>query len=508
MSRYLLRSPRKLCKTYSAYLASLLLPLLCSCASSDGIAPHAKMATLPVAHVTDKTLAPPMVTEQWWTAFNDPQLDQLITKMENLSPTLQQAIDRIHIATAKVGVVGADAKPHLAANGSLGVEHWPEDTHYGAGLNGDTTWNNTAGLAFDYDIDLFKKQDDREQQAWAQLQFSRISAQAAQLQLIANIVRSYIGLALAYDQREVQRQRFAQQQEIINLTKQQFDYGLGSRYDLQQAQAQLPIINSVIRALDEQIALDKNQLVTLVGLPLAESNNIQRPTLMLATTLQLPQALPLSLVGNRPDINATRWQIVTEAKGVDLAKANFYPNINLRAGLSQVMTVGDMTQLVSAENRSYSAGPVISLPIFDGGARRAQLGIASARYDEVVHRYNATLQQALREVSDLLIQQNSAQDQAVFADDAVARATQVYQTAETAFKQGFRDYLHVLDAQTRLFEQQLTKATVHARLLTIEANLAVSLGGGMHYIAPKTEQLQPARLTIQTTDEATACCEK
>lgn len=506
MSRYLIRGANGQRKFYAGYLASVLLPLLCSCASSDGIAPQAQMAALPATAANDATTK--MMQQQWWQAFNDAQLNRLIAQMTQLSPTLQQAVDRIHIARARVGAVAAEATPHLNANGSLGVEHWPQDTHYGAGLNGDTTWNNTAGIAFDYDLDLFKQQDDRDQQALAQLALSGIAAEAAQLQLTANIVRSYISLALSYDQREVQQRRLTQQQEIIKLTQAQFDYGLGSRYDLQQAEAQLPVIKSVIRTLDEQIALEQNQLVTLVGLPLAEAANIQRPTLQLASILQLPDNLPLALVGNRPDITASRWQIVAAARGIDIAKADFYPNINLLAGFSQVMTVGGLTELFSAQNRSYSVGPAISLPIFDGGARRAQLGIASASYDQVVHGYNATLQQALREVSDVLIQQRSAQDQALLADDAVERATLVYHTAETAFKQGFRDYLHVLDAQTRLFEQQLTKANVHARLLRVEADLAIALGGGIEFNVPTSEQLLPNRVALTSATEELACCAK
>ncbi|QSX34802.1 efflux transporter outer membrane subunit [Shewanella avicenniae] len=509
MSRYLLgaQQPRK---RYGGYLAGLVLPLLCSCASSDGIAPHAQMASIPaMSNVADKTASAPTppVSEQWWRAFTDPQLDSLIAQMTQLSPTLQQAVDRIHIAQAQLGAVSAIDQPKLNARGSLGVEHWPQDTHYGAGLNGDTTWNNTAGLAFDYDIDLFQRQDDRDQRALAQLAMSDISAQAAQLQLTANIVRSYIQLALAYDQLDVQRKRLKQQQEIINLTQAQFDYGLGSRYDLQQAEAQLPVIKSVIRGIDERIALNKNQLVTLVGLPLQQSTNIQRPTLTLASNLDLPTNLPLSLIGNRPDINASRWRIVAQARSIDLAKADFYPDINLMAGFSQVMTVGSLSQIFSAQNRSYSVGPAISLPIFDGGARRAQLGIASASYDEVVHNYNATLQQALREVSDVLIQQRSAQDQALLADEAVARANQVFKTAETAFKQGFRDYLHVLDAQTRLLEQELVRANVHARLLTVEADLAIALGGGIKFSAPTELQLLPTRVHLASASNGVAAAQ-
>ena len=191
---------------------------------------------------------------------------------------------------------------------------------------------------------------------------------------------------------------------------------------------------------------------------------------------------------------ASRWQIVSTARGIDLAKADFYPNINLQAMVGQMMTLGSLANWFYTSNRAYSIGPALSLPIFDGGARRARLGIATADYDDAIEGYNAALQNALREVSDQLIRQNSIQEQSVLADEGVDRANQVYETAMAAFRRGLRDYLHVLDAQSRLFDQQIARAEVRSRLMRAQVDLAIAMGGGVTFkLTPDARRLLPGR---------------
>lgn len=484
--------------TIGMMLPALSALLLLGCVSADGIAPQAQLQSPGKLAQPRPANGSAPLSQEWWQIYHDPQLNQLIEDAWQHSPTLKQAAARIRQAQATAGNTYSQGKLQADGNMATGVHRWPGDSHYGGGLFERTTWDNTAALGLRYRLDLFGRQQARDEQAEANVALSQADAQAAHLVLTENIVRSYIQLALNYQQREVQQARLQQQLEIVKLTQQKLTYGLGARYDLQQAQALLPVTRRQLRALDEAIDLNRNQLVTLAGLPLAHAATIKRPTMSLTDTFELPEAIPLALLAQRPDLVASRWQIVARARGVDLARADFYPNINLQAELGQMMTVGGPEQWLTAANRTYSAGPVLSLPILDGGRRRAQLGLAAAQYDEVVEQYNATLQQALREVSDQFISQRSAREQAQFADQAVAQAVVVYQTAEAAFQRGLQDYLHVLDAQTRLFDQQLARTTVHARLLQTQADLAVALGGGLRFtILPQDSQIKPLRVAIK-----------
>lgn len=488
-----------------AIASTLLILLLNGCASPDGIAPHAQLreSTTQLAHDHPDSDAVD-VSANWWQAFNDDQLNTLLQQAFTNSPTLKEAAARIREAQAAAGNAHAQGAVHLNGEGGLNARGWPEDDYYGGPNPGKRTWDNSADLSLDYELDLFNRQSDRDRRASANIGLSHANAEAARLQLSGNIVRTYIELALQYQLRDVQLARLKQQHSIVKLTRQQFDLGLGSQYDLQQAQALVPVTRRQIRALDQQIALLKNQLITLAGLPIINAAKVKRPALKIATQLKLPQKLPLNLIGHRPDLVASRWHIVAQARSVDLARADFYPNINLTASLGQIMTAGGLDNLFTAANHHYEIGPAISLPILDGGARRANLGIESARYDQVVEQYNSTLLGALRQVSDELIRQQSAEDQARLADQSVALADRVYHTAAESFRRGLEDYLHVLDSQTRLFDQQMERERVHAQLLQSQASLAVALGGGINFqYQPGDDSLTPERVDVVPLTAAT-----
>jgi outer membrane protein TolC len=155
-----------------------------------------------------------------------------------------------------------------------------------------------------------------------------------------------------------------------------------------------------------------------------------------------------------------------------------------------------MLEFLTGKKFNYSVGPAITLPIFDGGHLRSELGEASAGYDEAVAQYNQTLVNALKSISDQLIRRASMDKQQGFADESVAAAQKTYDIAMVAYTRGLTDYLNVLNAQTLLFHQQQVQQQVQAARLTVHAELVVALGGGLmagndspaqdRVVAPKT----------------------
>ena len=138
-----------------------------------------------------------------------------------------------------------------------------------------------------------------------------------------------------------------------------------------------------------------------------------------------------------------------------------------------------MLEFLTGKKLNYSVGPAITLPIFDGGRLRAQLGEASAGYDIAVARYNQTLVNALKGISDQLIRRESMAKQQTFAAESVASAQKTYDIAMIAYQRGLTDYLNVLNAQTLLFRQQQVQQQVQAARLSAHAELVTALGGGL-----------------------------
>jgi outer membrane protein TolC len=201
---------------------------------------------------------------------------------------------------------------------------------------------------------------------------------------------------------------------------------------------------------------------------------------------------------------ARRWQVAAHASSVDVARADFYPNINLVASLGFGAVGGGLLSLFQAGKLGGAIGPALSLPLFDGGRRRGRLGAASAAYDAAVARYNRTLITALREIADQLIRLHSLDEQQRLAAEAVATSETSWRIAEQAWHGGLTDYLAVLEAQTRLFAQQRVQQQVWAARLAAHAELMAALGGGLldAQHAPAERLLEPRRVPVASAGAA------
>ncbi|MDN3237081.1 efflux transporter outer membrane subunit [Pseudomonas sp. WAC2] len=481
----------------------VLTSTISGCISTHGIAPEAQRIDADTLATDDAIRAAKLDAQwpasQWWRAYRDPQLDRWIAEALTDNPTLAAAAARVRSAKAMAGLVESAEAPHI--NGSVDLRRytWPTDNFYGPGELADrTTWNNTASLGLSYKLDLWGREHDDSERALDRAHQAAAEERVAVLELTTNIVRAYIQLSLQYAQRDVAQATLDQQEQIAKLAKRQLEGGIGTQFEVSQAEALLPETHRQIEALDEAIALSRNQLAALAGKGPGDAASLTRPQLQLGAMPTLPSRLPLELVGHRPDVVASRWQVAMNAKGVDVARADFYPNIDLMASIGQSMTMGTFKELFTAKKTGYSFGPAISLPIFDGGERRSQLGIASAGYDAAVAHYNQTIIEALKDISDNLIRLDSANKQADMARESVEAAQRTYDIARKAFERGLTDYLHVLDAQTRLFAQQRVEQQVQAMRLSAQAGLITALGGGaiVPEDGPDEKDLKPARVDI------------
>ncbi|WP_243671960.1 TolC family protein, partial [Paraburkholderia kirstenboschensis] len=187
------------------------------------------------------------------------------------------------------------------------------------------------------------------------------------------------------------------------------------------------------------------------------------------------------------------WTVAAQARGIDVAKAEFYPDIDLLASIGGYAAMGPLFQFLKNPSHSWSAGPALSLPIFDGGRLRSQLGAASAGYDEAVERYNQSIVGALKDISDQVIRMRSLATQAQDADRSVAAARKNYELSREGYRRGLTDYLNVLIAQNQLLRAQEGVARIQAERLGVHASLVTALGGGLDDPAngPQANQTLP-----------------
>ncbi|AUG00440.1 RND transporter [Pseudomonas sp. 09C 129] len=484
-------------KTLSVWALSLAIS---GCIGTGGIAPQGK--ALPANTLaTDEAIQSAArdarwPAAQWWQAYGDAQLNHWVSLAVQGSPSMAMAAARVRQARAMAGIAESAESLQIKGDATLKRHNWPTDQFYGPGeLANSTTWDNNAALGFSYALDLWGRESNASERAVDLAHMSAAEARLAQLELQNNVVRAYIQMSLQYAQRDIVLATLKQQEQILELAQKRLAGGIGTHFEVSQAQTPLPETHRQLDALDEEIALGRNQIAALAGKGPGAGAQLQRPSLSLAAPLKLPSALPAELLGQRPDVVASRWQVAAQARGIDVAHAGFYPNVDLVGSLGYMATGGGALEFLTGKKLNYNVGPAISLPIFDGGRLRAELGEAAAGYDIAVAHYNQTLVNALKNISDQLIRRESMDKQAEFAAESVASAQKTYDIAMVAFQRGLTDYLNVLNAQGMLFHQQQIQQQVQAARLSAHAELVTALGGGLEAgrDVPEDSRTQPSK---------------
>ena len=480
--------------------AFLTLPLtlalvLAGCASTGGIAPTETLHTPAQAGaVAHEDISWP--ASRWWTAWGDPQLDALIARGLAEQPGLAAVQARIAQAEAGVGAAGAARRPQVNAAVDLTDQRFTKNGMVPAPLAGSTEWNNSAQVSASWELDLFGRQRAALDAAIGRLRAAQAERQAAELLLAGNIATAYVSLGRQLALRTLLQHGLDQREQVLALVRQRITAGLDTTVEQRQAEGVIAQTRVEIEALSEQIARTRHALAALSGQgPQALADFA--PPLATVASMPLPQGLPADLIGRRADLVAQRWRVEAALKDVDLARTQFYPNVNLVAfvGLSSL----GLDRFIESGSRTYGAGPALRLPIFDGGRLRANLKAQSAAVDAAVDGYNDALLQALREVADEVASLQSLERQQAEQVKALAAAESAFDLALQRYRAGLGNFLVVLTAEGNVIAQRRVSVELKARHLTAEVALTRALGGGYRTDdfgaepAPRTVAAAPAR---------------
>ncbi len=451
------------------------------CASTNGLSTQASLGDAN-ALAAQKSLAGTPVASaswprsDWWTALGDAELDRLIEEALAGSPTLKVAAARTRKALGLAETSKAALYPRVDASYEATRERFPEHGLVPPPAAGAWSTVHQLQATLAWELDFWGKNRAAYESALGEAKAAEVEAYAARLALSANIAQAYVQLQRAYLQLDVAQTTLKEREQIFALTRDRNAAGVDSRLELKQAESALPATREQIAQLNETIALTRNQLAALLGQGPDRGLSIGRPDAHSLETVALPARLPAELLGRRPDLVAQRARVEAAQKEIAVAKAEFYPNVNLIAfiGLQSLGSAG----FLSAASRTLGVGPAISLPIFDAGRLRGNLAGKNAEYDIAVESYNQTLADALRDVVDNLASFRSVAEQRREQAQALSTAQEAYDLALLRYREGIGNYLQVLSAEQPLLAQQSLDADLKSREISLSIDLVRALGGG------------------------------
>lgn len=442
--------------------------------------PPAQTLNAPSAYVSATRLAAPSAEwpgDQWWTAYGDRQLNGLMDEALAGSPNLAAAKARLAKAQAATAQARAATLPSVTASGSYAsVKQSYNNGIPAAFVPKGYNDSGRATLDFAWELDFFGKNRAALAAATSDAEAAKADAAEARLVLSTNIAAAYADLAQLFADRDASQDAARIREQSASLTAERVANGLENQGAAEQAKARLASARADLAALDEQIGLTRNRLAALLGVGPDRGLAIARPAVGAVKAFGLPANLSADLIGRRPDVAAARLRAEAASQRIKQAKAQFYPAVNLSAYFGQQALGLDL--LNNASSRIGSIGPAVSLPIFEGGALRANYRGAAADYDLAVASYNGTLAQALQDVADAAVSARALDVRLSESRAALQASSAAHDIAVQRYRGALSTYLDVLTAEDAMIANQRAVADLETRAFTLDVALVRALGGG------------------------------
>jgi len=421
----------------------------------------------------------------WWELFGDSQLNALEQQVNVSNQNIAAAFASFMQARAVVKEAQSQYFPTLTVSPSVSRTRSSATLAAGAGgtTSGTTTIAGSGGGIFNnFDLpfdaswtpDLWGRVRNTVRGNVAAAQASAADLENTRLTAQAELAVDYYQLRTQDTLRQLLDQTVVAYQESLDLTRAQYETGIGTDEAVAQAEVQLKSTQAQDTNLGIARAQYEHAIALLVGQPASTFSIPPEP--LKASPPPIPIGLPSQLLERRPDVAASERLMAQANAQIGIAKAAYFPTLTLSAaGGFESSSVSDW---LTWPSRFWSVGPALAETLFDAGLRRATVQQFQAAYDQTVATYRQTVLTAFQQVEDNLAAIRILAIQLQQQDDAVASSQRYLKIATDRYKLGLDPYLDVITAQTAFLSNQQTAVTLRMQQLTDSVQLIEALGGG------------------------------
>ncbi len=447
-------------------------------------------ATAPAAGVVQSFNQGADIAGDWWTLYQSPALNALITTALAHNPSLQAAQQTLVAAQETVREAQGGLAPTVSGSfqtqrqqASIAQAQSSGVPVSGGASSPYTLYNATVSVSYAPDLFGLAARGIEEERATALYQ--RDELEAAYLSLTANIVTAAITEASLRAQIDATNQIIGAEQQQLDILNTQFRLGGVSAANVLSQQANLATAQATLPPLYLQLAQSRNQLADYAGAFPANFHLADFTLASLHLPTDIPVSLPSALLAQRPDIAAVTAQLHAATAAVGVADANMLPQLSLSADIGhEALTTG---ALFTPQTLLWSLVAGVTQPIFEGGQLAAKRKIAIAQLRQAGDNYQTTVLSAFQNVADSLaaLQYDAQTLQA--NQNAADAAAQSLAVTQAQYQAGAQPFTAVLSAQTTYQNDALALVRAQAARLSDTAALYQAMGGGWWHRNDVTE---------------------
>ena len=399
---------------------------------------------------------------KWFELFKDERLQDMIRTALVHNFDLRDAVVRVELARANLGITRADQFPTIGASAGITAQR-------------SRTFGTVAAELVSFEIDVWGRLRRATEAARADLLASDNFRKAVTTTLVSDVATAYFNVLELDMELAIARRTLQLREESLTIIRNRERGGLGTLLEVRQGEQLVYAAAQVIPEVEQLIEQTENQLSLLLGgSPAATARGLsltdqeQPPA--------VPAGLPSDLLDRRPDILAAEQSLVAANATVGAARAAYFPRISLTGLLGFQSTA--LSNLFSGPARIWQFVPQVTQPIFNGGRLRSNVRLATAQQELALIEYQRVIQTAFREVSDSLIQYQKVREIRTQQELLVATLRERSRLSYVRYRGGIDTLLNALDADRDLFDAELRLTQTRRNELVALVQLYRALGGG------------------------------
>lgn len=456
----------------SCLLAAAVAIALSSCATlvpaSTEVAP-AIPAQWPATRADSGAATVEVADIGWRDFFSDPRLQSLIDQSLANNRDLRVAVLNVEKARAQYRIQRADRVPAIAAQGQM--------TRSGGDAPVTEQFSANLGVV-EFELDLFGRVRNLSQAALQQYFAQAANRRSAQLSLVAEVANAWLTLGADSEQLAIARATLATYEDSLRLTEARHQLGDASSLELSQTRTLVETARTDVARFSGQVAQDRNALVLLAGSPIDDGLLPGGEINQVAAVRALPGNVPGEVLLRRPDVMAAEHTLLSANANIGAARAAFFPSISLTGSVGSASSA--LSGLFDGGTRAWSFIPKLTVPIFQGGKLRANLGVATADRDIALAQYEKAIQSGFREAADALALNDSLDAQLASQQALVAAADQAQRLSQARYDAGLDSFLTLLDARRTAYTARQSLVSTQLAQQSNQVALYKVLGGGWH----------------------------
>lgn len=451
--------------------------LVCACIATFwlagcSLAPQYERPAAPVPPVIGQTAAKgtvKFVLPEWQKWFTDPVLQQVLMRAFAQNRDLRLVAAQLKGAQAQYGIQKAEQTPTLNLNATESANRNP--SMFGGGSMVLRQYGINLGMAA-FELDFWGRVKNLTEAALESYLATEEGQRATRLSLVTAIANDWYSLGALQTRLDFANKTVQSREAHVKIMHARLNRGLSNRLDSLQAETALDSARQDAANLSNQIDQTKARLALLIGEPLQV-----QPSLWSKAPLPpvLPEGLASSVLLNRPDIIQAEHRLKAANANIGAARAAYFPSISLVAAFG--LATRDLDNLFQGQNRSWSFAPTVTMPLFDGGSRKAREALAEANAQAAVAEYEKAIQTAFMEVSQVLADQHWLAAQLKIQQQQADRQKERLRLAQSRYRVGLVGYLDVLDAERDYYNAQQTVLELQRARLAASAQAYKVMGG-------------------------------